>query len=111
MPDSPPVSLKKWSNTTLSTPEQVDLRLELGNVGSRGLAIMIDFAIRYGAIILLYLIAELTTDFQRFRADLDWPEKTNAHLFIIFFFVNEWFYFTLFEWFWNGQTPGKRALG
>jgi len=46
-----------------------------------------------------------------FRVNLDWPEKTYALLFIIFFFVNEWFYFTLFEWAWNGQTPGKRLLG
>lgn len=106
-----PTSVWPPPGASLSTPEQVDLRLELGNVGSRGLAIMLDFVVRYGAILLLYLIFELVTDFERFRVDLDWPEKTYALFFIIFFFVNEWFYFTIFEWAWNGQTPGKRMLG
>jgi len=102
-----------WSpeGASLSTPEQVDLRLSLGNVGSRGLAVMLDFAIRYGVILLLYAIVKLVTDFDHLSVELDWPERTYALFFIIFFFVNEWFYFTLFEWTWNGQTPGKRVLG
>ncbi|MEM1059608.1 MAG: RDD family protein [Verrucomicrobiota bacterium] len=110
---SSPAQGTAWSpeGAALSTPEQVDLRLELGNVGSRGLAVMLDFAIRYGAIVLLYLIMELVTDFDRFSTELGWPERTYALFFIIFFFVNEWFYFTIFEWVWNGQTPGKRVLG
>ena len=32
-------------------------------------------------------------------------------LFMIIMFLIEWFYPVLFEIFWRGQTPGKRALG
>ena len=32
-------------------------------------------------------------------------------LWLVVAFVMSWFYFGLFETFWNGQTPGKRLLG
>src|SRR4051812_4558498 len=32
-------------------------------------------------------------------------------LMLLAYFGIEWFYTVLFEWLWNGQTPGKKALG
>src|SRR5439155_9109326 len=29
---------------------------------------------------------------------------------ILVYFAIEWAYFAVFEWLWNGQTPGKRAV-
>jgi len=104
------VSLWDDARTSLSTPEQIDLQLEIANVGSRGLAVMVDFAIRYGLLLFFYVVLAFTTHLQ-FVADLDWSMKTFAILFFLVVFVSEWFYFTFFEWWWNGQTPGKRLLG
>jgi uncharacterized RDD family membrane protein YckC len=103
------VSLWDDPRTQLSTPEQVDLQLAVANVGSRGLALMVDFALRYGVLVLLYFILVLTTQFR--AAEMDLGLKGFAVLFFIVFFVTEWFYFALFEGWWNGQTPGKRLLG
>jgi uncharacterized RDD family membrane protein YckC len=104
------VSLWDDSRTSLATPEQVDLQLEIANIGSRGLAVMIDFAIRYGVLFAFYFVLALTTHLE-FAGKIDWSTKTFAILFFLVVFVSEWFYFTVFEWWWNGQTPGKRLLG
>jgi uncharacterized RDD family membrane protein YckC len=103
------VSLWDDVRTQLPIPEQVDLQLEMANVGSRGLAIMLDFAIRYGAVILLYFGLIVTEGLN--MDSLDYTLQGYVIFLILFAFVAEWFYFTIFEWWWNGQTPGKRALG
>lgn len=105
-------SVSFWDNShaELSTPEHVDLRLEVANIGSRGLALMIDLAVRYGVFLLLYIVFALTTNFHFFVAEMNIGLKGFGLLLIFVVFVSEWFYFTLFEWLWNGQTPGKRLL-
>lgn len=96
--------------TPLSTPEQVDLQLEVANNGSRGLALMIDLSIRYGVFMILYLLFGIATRFHLFEAEMTMGLKGFALLLIFIVFISEWFYFALFEWLWNGQTPGKRWL-
>ena len=103
-------SLWDEGHTELATPEQVDLRLEMANVGSRGLAIMVDFAVRYGTMLLLYMLLVVTTNIQQRAQQLDLSGQAFLVYFVLFVFVPEWFYFAIFEWWWNGQTPGKRLL-
>lgn len=105
-----PVTFWDDSRTQLNTPEQVELQLEIANLGSRGLALMIDLAIRYGVFVVLYFIFALTTNFHFLEAEMSIGLKGFALLFLFVVFVSEWFYFTLFEWLWNGQTPGKRIM-
>ena len=104
------VSLWDEGSTQFSTPEQVDLRLELGNIGSRGLAVMFDTALRYGVVFLLYVILISLNQMERIATYLTIGPKAFVILFLLVVFVSEWFYFTLFEWAWNGQTPGKRLM-
>ena len=96
--------------TELELPEEIDLQLEVANVGSRTLAILVDLALGGLVLFLVYsltfLIArDTTTDW---LTHLGSNALTTVLLLLIFGF--QWGYFNLFEWMWNGQTPGKRLL-
>ena len=84
-------------------PEDVRLSFRLAGPGTRALAYGVDLVVR--AVILwgFLLIASLA----RFVdvGGLSWG------LLLVLIFFMEWGYGWLFEGFWNGQTPGKRALG
>ncbi len=89
----------------IETPERVPLHFALASIGNRFLACAFDHALQTLAIALLYLIFTLV-DFGSLR---DAPKWALA-LFILMAFVIWSSYFVLFEWRWNGQTPGKRWL-
>jgi uncharacterized RDD family membrane protein YckC len=98
------------------TPESIAFSYELAGVGSRFLAVMIDMVAQVSLLALivwgLYLfgIAHLT---KPTHAGTDERLLRNLAVGIVIFVVFTIFfgYFILFEAFWNGQTPGKRALG
>jgi uncharacterized RDD family membrane protein YckC len=98
------------TRTRLNTPEQVDLHLEVANVGSRGLALFIDSLIRFGLLMLLWVMYVLASDHGLMSDTLSLGRKGFLILLICLLFASEWVYFALFEWVWNGQTPGKRLL-
>lgn len=81
----------------VETPEGVDLTAELAGPIPRILAFIIDISIRFGVIYVFYLIFQ----------SLNW---TVGPVFIAYFLL-EWFYPTLFEVLYRGQTPGKRIVG
>ena len=107
-----PASISTWDarKTELELPEEIDLQVELANVGSRTLAILVDIGL--GGLVLFTVYA-LTMLLAHDVAD-DWLTKLSAYalkmLFILLIFGFLWVYFSLFEWLWNGQTPGKRLL-
>ena len=92
----PPDLLDTWR--TVETPEGVELSLRLSGPVVRMLAWIIDTLIRLGLYIVL-AFALLG------KGDL------GKGLYLILLFVIEWFYPVLFELFYDGRTPGKRALG
>ena len=96
--------------TELELPEEIDLQVELANVGSRTLAILVDLAL--GGLVL-FIVYALTMLLARNVAD-DWLTRLSSNalktLLIVLIFGFQWCYFNLFEWMWNGQTPGKRLL-
>lgn len=96
--------------TELELPEEIDLQVELANVGSRSLAILIDIAL--GSLVL-FIVYALTMLFARNLAD-DWLTQLSSNtlktLLMLLVFGFQWGYFNIFEWIWNGQTPGKRLL-
>lgn len=100
----------------IETPEQVDLHLPIAGIGSRFLAILSDTILQLGALLLLFMTFALI-------GSSSWAQRqsTPSHhsstsdkwalaIVILFFFLLFWGYFSLFEAFWNGQTPGKRLL-
>lgn len=96
--------------TELELPEEIDLQVEVANVGSRTLAILIDLGL--GALVL-FVVYSLTLLLARDVTE-DWLTRFSANaletLLILLIFGFQWVYFNFFEWLWNGQTPGKRML-
>lgn len=92
----------------VETPEHVEVRFELAGVGSRVAAGLLDFLLLSLGMMLLFFggsaIVEVAT---LSRAAQGWVD---AGL-ILLTFCLIWGYYTLFEAFNGGRTPGKQALG
>jgi uncharacterized RDD family membrane protein YckC len=91
----------------IDTPELVDIEMPLAGIGSRFIALLVDYLIWFAAFLLLvFLAATLLPGIKAFsKISAQWAVA--IVIFIIFLF--NWGYFTLFEAFWNGRTPGKRV--
>jgi uncharacterized RDD family membrane protein YckC len=84
------------------TTEKVPFHYRVAGLGSRTLAWLIDFPI----ICVLFAAGALfSLPLERGRPGL------GTALTALWIFAIYWGYFLLFEWLWNGQTLGKRALG
>lgn len=99
----------------IETPERVPLEFALASIGNRFLAVAIDHFIQYSAIfIIAWLMISLAAGESGSSASMgklfdDMPKWTVAIL-ILAVFLTFASYFILFEWLWNGQTPGKRLM-
>jgi uncharacterized RDD family membrane protein YckC len=98
----------------VETPEQVSLHFPLAGLGSRFLAVMIDLLIQGAANFVLIIVVVLAFSAVEKTGAAGHLSDTAAKWFaagiILFYFVLYWGYFSLFEAFRNGQTPGKRVL-
>lgn len=100
----------------IETPERVRLEFALASIGNRFLAVAIDHFIQYLSIFLIawffLSVAGYTTGDVTDGSDklfYDSPKWLIAILIVVLFLVFS-SYFIVFEWIWNGQTPGKRLL-
>lgn len=100
----------------IETPERVQLEFALASIGNRFLAVSIDHFIQFLSIFLIawffYTIAGMgssaaSSEPEQFFSEM--PKWTIAVAVITVFLVFA-SYFIIFEWLWNGQTPGKRLL-
>ncbi len=107
---STPTSTWDSRKTELELPEEIDLQVELANVGSRTLAILIDISVGGLVLFIVYALWELLAH----DVAEDWFTKMSTTVLqtvlILLIFGFQWCYFNLFEWLWNGQTPGKRLM-
>jgi uncharacterized RDD family membrane protein YckC len=91
---------------SIDTPELVSIEMPLAGIGSRFIALLIDYIIWSVALFLLAMVGLLLSPalkaFNKLSAQ--WAEA----IFIFVIFLFNWGYFTLFEAFWNGRTPGKK---
>lgn len=103
-----------YDEHAINTPEQVDLRFPLAGIGSRFLALLLDFAIQFAANILLVIIVAVALAATSKAGALNRMSEAAGKWFvagiILIYFLLFWGYFSLFEAFSNGQTPGKRVL-
>jgi uncharacterized RDD family membrane protein YckC len=90
------------SSYSVETPEGVELRLRVAGCGVRAGAWLIDTMI-HTAIIFAFAVF-----FGMFG--LLNPQFASA-IFLLMFFLLNWFYPIFFEVYKNGKTPGKKALG
>lgn len=82
----------------IHTPEGVALRLPAAGPVPRAYAWLIDLMIRFGLATLASLALALLG-------------RGGMGLYLVVLFLVVWAYPVLFEVLWDGQTPGKRALG
>ena len=90
----------------IETPELVAIEMPLAGIGSRFIALLIDTLIWGAGLLVLAILAWAFQPALRAFSNLSY-QWTVAILTLILFLLN-WGYFTLFEAFWNGRTPGKR---
>lgn len=92
----------------IDTPEQVGLEFTIAGIGSRFVAVLLDHLIQFG--ILLVMLFASAFLFGAIANRINIMGKWFIAIFIGLDFLVIWGYFTLFEAFWNGQTPGKHAM-
>jgi uncharacterized RDD family membrane protein YckC len=98
---------------SISTPENVDLHLEIAGLGNRLLAQLIDGAIQL-AVGLFFVLIGVIFAVGVTASGLDSKTKSILYaviimviIFVLFILQNG--YFLVFEGIWRGQTPGKKA--
>jgi len=94
----------------IETPERVPLHFALASIGNRFLACAFDHFLQVVVITFITLVILWwagISEVSRWMRDA--PKWVIALQIIVVFLI--WSsYFVLFEWAWNGQTPGKRWL-
>jgi uncharacterized RDD family membrane protein YckC len=90
--------------TTIRTPENVELTYALAGAGSRSAAYLVD-------CFVLLALSQLLVNFLMMIVALPLGQEWGMAVggLMTFAIING--YFILFEWLFNGQTPGKRLVG
>jgi uncharacterized RDD family membrane protein YckC len=96
----------------IDTPEQVGLEYSMAGIGSRFVAVLLDmlilFAVFMAEVLGLVMIGAAAA------ASSGGLGETAGKWFMAFVIIVNfaifWGYFSLFEAYWKGQTPGKRAM-
>ena len=91
----------------IDTPELVSIEMPLAGIGSRFIALLVDYLIWFFAFFVLFLFSAFILPGIHAFSEISEQWATAIIIFIVFLF--NWGYFTLFEAFWNGRTPGKRV--
>ena len=94
---------------TNDTPENIEFDYEIAGIGSRFLAAIIDSLVIGAALLILGIIIGIITS----RSEFDGSAvgSLTAAIGAILSFLILWGYYIVFELVWNGQSPGKRAIG
>ncbi len=116
-PSPEPIDAPLRDQLSIRTPELVDLEFPLAGIGSRFVAILLDYLLQAVTIMVLVLVAVLIYSGASSgrssgitAASGKLSDKWAIAILIAIPFLLEWGYFTLFEAFWRGQTPGKRIM-
>lgn len=93
---------------SVATPERVRVDLPIAGIGSRSIAYLIDLAVLFGALLVLFFLYSLVVpDLVLAAQGLSGVERAIAGLVL---FLALWGYWTGFEIAWRGQSIGKRVM-
>lgn len=96
---------------SILSAENVNFAVETAGLGSRFSAAVIDLTIQALILTLLLLGANIFIDYLSLETWGRWARAIGLAALGLVLFVLLWGYYFLFEWLWDGQTPGKRWLG
>jgi uncharacterized RDD family membrane protein YckC len=96
----------EWDQLSIETPELVAIDMPVAGIGSRFVALLVDYLIWLIALILLVIVVSVVDPSLSHFSQLGEKWATAIVIFVLFLWF--WGYFTLFEAFWSGRTPGKR---
>lgn len=102
---TPSQKQKVDTRVVVETPEGADFQFVIAGAGPRSMAWLLDRLIQFGIIAVISILAMFLVPFGEAGAGLGMGGI------LIMSFLLDWFYFALFEGYWNGQTPGKRSCG
>ncbi len=92
----------------VATPERVSVELPVAGIGYRAMAYLIDTALLFGALLVLYFAYSF---FGPAVQDVYWAlSGLGRAAALLAVFAVLWVYWTALEVAWNGQTIGKRAM-
>lgn len=89
----------------IDTPELVSIEMPIAGIGSRFIAIVVDYLIWTAALTVCSLLGVIV--FASVHMFSEISANWMVGIVLIAIFVLHWGYFTLFEAFNNGRTPGK----
>src|SRR5215212_5515600 len=92
----------------VDTPENIELSYDVAGIGSRFLAAIVD------TLLVLLLQGALLAVMVGLLSRADSGGATQSVLLAVWgtlSFLFLWGYYIVFELIWNGQSPGKRAVG
>jgi len=92
---------------SIDTPELVAIEMPLAGIGSRFIALLVDYLIWGAGILALFFVLVIILPGIHAISKISAQWAVAIAIFLLFLF--NWGYFTLFEAFWNGRTPGKRV--
>jgi uncharacterized RDD family membrane protein YckC len=92
----------------VTTPERVALWLPIAGIGSRAIAYLVDLSLLFFGWVALYFAVSLLGSIEAMVRGLSGLAQA---LLVFGFFSAQWVYWTAFELFGQGQTPGKRVAG
>src|ERR1700748_2336314 len=94
----------------IETPERVPLHFALASIGNRFIACAIDHTIQIVTFILVGIFFLIISDASSLGSRLMNAPKWVLAILVVAQAIIINGYFAVFEWFWRGQTPGKRWL-
>lgn len=97
----------------IETPEQVELQFLVAGIGSRFVAALLDSLVMtafYFLELLAFILLASASHSTVGDSGLDTTTKWIIAFIILINFGFFWGYFSLFEGYWHGQTPGKRVM-
>ena len=110
-----PVQVIETEETLIiETPERVPLAFPLASIGNRFLAVAIDHAIQYVSIAVVFVGFMVIAGLGQSQLGIEQLEREMPNwviavmIFVLFMLFAG--YFAFFEWWWDGQTPGKRLM-
>lgn len=107
------------SRTEVVTPENIAFEYRTAGPFTRLAAFLIDLGVQVlvsiGSVVLFWIailvIFTVSGVGGAGNTLFSWLANFGAFLIFALWFVMQWFYGAVFEVWWNGQTPGKRAMG